>query len=161
MLNILILNAWLIFHPLHVTLTSIDQAPGSDSLKVFFRMYYDDFLRDYKLYDPGFTFENAPGNKSIPPDKVLAYFNKRIQIYINHKRLSGKLLSVDIPDNYEICLNLIYKSESNPANFKIRNQILAKFHPDQKNMIFCSIDKNEFAIELTPSNDKGKRKLKN
>ena len=37
------------FHPVHVTLTSIDYVPEIDSFKVFVRMYFDDFLRDYKL----------------------------------------------------------------------------------------------------------------
>jgi hypothetical protein len=49
MFKTLFFSIWLLFHPVHVTITSIDYIPGMDSFKVFVRMYLDDFLRDYKL----------------------------------------------------------------------------------------------------------------
>ena len=61
-------------HPVHVTLTSIDQIQGSDSMKVFFRMYYDDFLRDYKLYDPNSNLEKISVNQSFPADLINQIF---------------------------------------------------------------------------------------
>ena len=57
MLKILILPILFAFHPVHVTLTTIEQAQGTDTMKVFFRMYYDDFLRDYKMFDPNSNLE--------------------------------------------------------------------------------------------------------
>ena len=74
------------FHPVHVTLTSIDQAQGSDSLRVTFRMYYDDFLRDYKLYDPDFNPQKISGDQAFPAYLLSKYFNDRVHIYINNKR---------------------------------------------------------------------------
>ncbi len=65
MLRILILPLLLVFHPVHVTVTTINQAQGNDSMKVFFRMYYDDFLRDYKSFDPDFNIENLSGDKPV------------------------------------------------------------------------------------------------
>lgn len=154
MLKILILPALLIFHPVHVTLTSIDQAQGSDSLKVTFRMYYDDFLRDYKLYQPDFDPAKASGDNPFTADQLYDYFNNRVDICINNRRLKGKLLDVDIPDNYEIILSLLYKSVREPVKFRIRNQVLTRLYDDQKNMIFISINRYEEGIRLTSKHRK-------
>lgn len=147
------------FHPVHVTLTSIDQAQGSDSLRVTFRMYFDDFLRDYRLYNPEFNTQEISGSQSFPAEMLTEYFNDRVHIYINNKRLTGKLMAVDIPDNYEIILSLLYKSDKEPKKFKIRNQVLTRLYADQKNMIFFSINKYEAAMRLTKKRQKETTRL--
>jgi hypothetical protein len=140
-------------------MTSIDQVQGTDSLKVFFRMYYDDFLRDYKLYDPDCNLEEISGDQSFPADLINKYFNHRVHIYVNNKLLIGKLLTVNIIDN-EICLNLLYRSDKIPKKIKIRNQVLTGLYSDQTNMIFISINKFEEAIRLTPEHYKETYSLK-
>jgi hypothetical protein len=156
MLKILILPLFLVFHPVHVTVTTIDQAQGTDSMRIFFRMYYDDFLRDYKSFDPDFSFEKISGDKSVPDNMIIKYFNDRVKIYVNHKLLTGKLLSAS-NDTYEIYLNLLYKSDKNPKKFKIKNQVLTGLYSDQTNMIFINISKNEEAMRLTPEHNKETR----
>jgi hypothetical protein len=153
MLKILILPILLIFHPVHVTLTSIDQIQGSDSMKVFFRMYYDDFLRDYSLYDPECNLEKLSVNESFPADLIIKYFNDKVHIYVNNKLLTGKVLSENIQDN-EIFLKLLYWSDKEPKKIKITNKVLTGLYSDQTNMIFISINKNEQAMRLTPEHDK-------
>ena len=106
MLKILILPILLIFHPVHVTLTTIDQVEGTDSLKVFFRMYYDDFLLDYKLFDRGHNLDKLSVNQSFPAALASNYFNDKVHIYINNKLLTGNVMTVTILDN-EIFLNLV------------------------------------------------------
>ncbi|HEY5124511.1 MAG TPA: DUF6702 family protein, partial [Ignavibacteria bacterium] len=130
MLKTLILPILMIFHPVHVTLTTIDQVQGTDSMKVFFRMYYDDFLRDYKLYDPDCNLEKISVNQSFPDDLANKYFNDKVHIYINNKLLTGKVLTVNIQD-YEIFLNLLYRSDKDPKKIKIRNQVLTGLYSDQ------------------------------
>lgn len=159
MLKVFIFNVLLFIHPVHTSLTTIDQIQGSDTLKVFFRMYYDDFLNDYKLYDPDFSFEKISGDKTIPDDLINNYFNDRVHIYINHKLLVGKLLAVS-NDNYEICLKLIYNSARDPGKFKIRNQVLIKLYDDQTNMIFININKYQDALRLTAEHYEEARDLK-
>ena len=153
MLKIILLPIFLIFHPVHVTLTTINQEEGTDSMKVFFRMYHDDFLRDYKLYDPDGNLEKTPANQSFPIDLITKYFNDKVHIYINNKLLTGKVLTVTIQD-YEIFLNLVYRSVKDPKKIKIRNQVLTGLYSDQTNMIFIKINKNEQAMSLTPEHDK-------
>jgi hypothetical protein len=153
MLKTLILPILLIFHPVHVTLTTINQVQSADSMKVFFRMYYDDFLRDYKLFDPDCNLEKISVTQSFPADLVNKYFNEKVHIYVNNKRLNGKVLTVTVQD-YEIFLNLVYRSDKDPKKIKIRNQVLTGLYSDQTNMIFININKNEEAMRLTPEHDK-------
>ena len=153
MLKIIILPILLIFHPVHVTLTTITQVEGSDSMKVFFRMYHDDFLLDYKLYDPESNLEKTAGNGSFSPDIMNEYFNDKVHIYINNKLLTGKVLNVVIQE-YEIFLNVVYRSVKDPKKIKVRNQILTGLYSDQTNMIFINLNKNEEAMRLTPDHDK-------
>jgi hypothetical protein len=153
MFKIVILPFLLIFHPVHVTLTTIDQVEGADTMKVFFRMYYDDFLRDYKLYDPNRNLEKISVTQSFPADLATKYFNDKIHIYINHKLRTGTVSTVTIIDN-EIFLNLLYRSDKDPKKIKIQNQVLIGLYSDQTNMVFIHINKNEEAMRLTPEHDK-------
>ena len=153
MLKVLTLNIFLFFHPVHVTLTTINQVHDSDTLKVFFRMYYDDFLLDYKLFDPAGNREKLTVNQSFPSDLANKYFNDRIHIYVNNKLLTGNVLTVTILDN-EIFLNLIYLSDKVPKKIKIRNQVLIGLYTDQTNIVFININKNEEAMRLTPEHYK-------
>jgi hypothetical protein len=159
MLKILIINTLLFFHPVHSTLTSIEQVQGSDTLKVFFRIYYDDFLNDYKLYDPGFSFEKSPGDKITADNRINKYFNDRVHIYINRKLLSGRLLTVT-NDNFEICLKLVYISDKKPRQFKIRHEVLIGLYSDQTNMVFLNIGNYQDAMRLTPEHYVEIRNLK-
>jgi hypothetical protein len=149
MLKILVIPILLIFHPVHVTVTTIDQAQDSDSLKVFFRMYYDDFLRDCKLFNPESNPEKISADRSLFNDVINKYFNSRVRIYVNNKLLHGKLLTADIIYD-EICLNLVYMSDRNPKKIKIRHQVSIALYSDQTNMIFININKNKEAMRLTP-----------
>ena len=159
MLKTFILPILLIFHPVHVTLTSINQVQDNDTLKVFFRMYYDDFLLDYKLYDPDCNIGKISGDQSFPADLMNRYFNDKVHIYVNSKLLIGNLLTMNIFEN-EICLNMVYRSDKKPKKIKIRNQVLTGLYSDQTNMIFIKINKFEEAMRLTPEHDKETYNLK-
>lgn len=137
------------FHPVHVTLTTITQTQDSDTMEVFFRMYYDDFLRDYKVYDPQTKLEKISGSDSFPADLLNNYFSDKVRIYINNRLIAGKLLTVDIIDN-EVFLKLFYLSTKAPKKIRIKNQVLTGLYTDQTNMVFISINKNEEALRLTP-----------
>lgn len=158
MLKVLILNIFLIFHPVHVTLTSIDQAQGSDTLKVFFRMYYDDFLRDYKLFDQDFKGVGISDNNPVTDGQIIKYFNYRVRIYINNKLLIGRLAALS-NDNIEITLKLLYKSEAKPVKFRIQHKVLTGLYYDQANMVYLNINNYQDALKLTPGHLTEKRIL--
>ena len=159
MIKALILNTFLLLHPLHVSLTTITQDQGSDTLKVFFRMYYDDFLKDYKLLDPDF---NSGGNNDtiiIPDNQIAQYYNNRVQIFINRKQLEGKLEKIS-DESYEIHLNMFYLSDKKPRNFRIRSRILTGVYSDQSNMIYININGYEDAMKLTVDHIEEDRSLR-
>ncbi len=159
MIKVLILNAFLLLHPLHVSLTTITQDQGSDTLRVFFRMYYDDFLRDYKLYDPDFNPGTTNDTIIIPDNRIAQYYNDRVQVFINRKKLEGKLEKISY-ESYEIHLNMFYLSDKKPRNFRIRSRILTGVYGDQSNMIYLNINGYEDAMKLTVDHTEEDRSLK-
>jgi len=44
MIKLALFSVWILFHPVHVTLTSIDYVKERRALDVFVKLYYDDFL---------------------------------------------------------------------------------------------------------------------
>jgi hypothetical protein len=151
MFKALIINLFFLLHPVHVTLTTVNQAQDCDTMKVFFRMYYDDFQRDYKLYYPDFNPGENGDTSGISTEMLLKYFNDRVNIYINNKLLPAKINEFSV-DSYEIRINLIYNSVKNPGKFRIRNQILTNVYNDQANMVYLNIGKYQNAINLTVGN---------
>jgi hypothetical protein len=122
-------------------------------MKVFFRMYFDDFLKDYGLFDPGYDLQKHTESQSFPADLLVKYFNDRVNIYVNNKRLTGKVVDLNIQNN-EILMNLLYRSDKDPKKIRIRNQILTHLYNDQTNMVFLSINNNEQAMRFTPDHEK-------
>jgi hypothetical protein len=133
-------------------MTSIEHIPGTDSLKVFCRMYFDDFLKDYQTIDDDKDLTTIFGNQPFPTDLVNKYFNSKVYIYVNNKLLIGKLLTMNLADN-EISLNLHYKSDKKPKKITVRNMILTGWFSDQVNMTIVRIDKFEKGIKLTPEHN--------
>ncbi len=152
MLKILILPIFLIFHPLHVTMTSIEHIPGTDSLKVFCKMYFDDFLHDYQTIDDDRDLNTIFGKQPFPADLVNKYFNSKVSIYVNNKLLFGKLLTMTLAEN-EITLNLHYKTDKNPKKITVRNMMLTGWFSDQVNMTIVRTEKFEKGIKLTPEHN--------
>jgi hypothetical protein len=151
MLKILTLFIWFAFHPVHVTLTSIDHIPDTDSLKVFVRMYYDDFLLDYKLFDKDAITGDFVKNQIFPASLMNRYLEKKVIIYVNNKQLQGKLLTLDlvIPEN-EISMNLVYMLDKKPRIITVRNEMMTELYADQANMTIIRMNDFEEGVKLTP-----------
>jgi hypothetical protein len=150
MLRVLALSIFLFFHPVHVTLTSIDQIPGTDSLKVFVRMYYDDFLRDYKLFDAASVSQNEfPSGEPFPADLMNNYLNGKVIISVNNKLLKGKLLNLVMKDN-EISINMLFKTVKKLRTISVTNLIMTGLYSDQSNMTMIKVGDFEDGVKLTP-----------
>ena len=152
MLRILAISLWLIIHPGHVTMTSIDYVQGTDSLKVSCRMEFDDFLKDLQTIDDDRNLNRIFSKQPFPADLINQYFNSKVFIYINNKLLIGKLLTANLTDN-EILLNLIYKSDKKPKRITVRNMILTGWYSDQTNLTLIRINNFEKGIKLTPGHN--------
>jgi hypothetical protein len=152
MLKTLVISLWLIMHPGHITMTSIDYVQGTDSLKVSCQMDFDDFLKDLQTIDDDRNLYRLFNKQPFPSDLINQYFNSKVFIYINNKLLIGKLLSSDISERY-INLNLIYRTGKKPRNITVRNMILTGWYSDQTNLMIIRINNFEKGIKLTPEHN--------
>ena len=148
MFKILVITLWLIMHPGHVTMTSIDYVQGTDSLKVFCRMEFDDFLKDLQTIDDDRNLYRLFSKQPFPSDLINQYFNSKVFIYVNNKLLTGKLLSAKITDT-EINLDLNYRLAKKPKSITVRNMILTGWYSDQINLMIIRINNFEKGIKLT------------
>jgi len=148
MLKTLFLSFWFILHPVHVTLTSIDYIPEADSFRVFVRMYYDDFLLDYRLMMGEKQNENLSDYKIFPENLMWQYISEKINIFVNNRQLKGKLVDLEQVDN-EISMNLLYSSGRRPRIVTVKNMIMTQLYSDQANMTIIRINDFEEGIKLT------------
>ena len=151
MIKSLVLALYFIMHPVHVSLLSIDHIPDTDSVKVFVRMYYDDFLLDYKLFDKDVDTSYLSNNQFFPEDLMSRYLAEKVIINVNNKPLQGKLLNLELAagDN-EISANLFYRSDKKPEIVSIRNEIMTGLYDDQANMTIIRVSGFEEGVKLTP-----------
>jgi hypothetical protein len=148
MLKCLVFSFWLIFHPVHVTLTSIDYNPEQDSLKVFVKLYLDDFLLDI-----GASGEKTQGrdfSKADSGSMKLAenYLNSKLIIKVNNKLISGKLSEMEVVDN-EVKLNIEYNKVRNPETITVKILIMTELYKDQSNFLILKVNEFEEGIKLT------------
>lgn len=151
MVKILALVFSVIFHPVHVSLTSIEHVPGTDSVKVFVRMYFDDFLLDYKLFDKNTSLDNETDSQLFPEEMLANYLAEKLIISVNNKQIEGKLLNrVLAAQENEISANLVYLVVRKPEVIAVRNEIMTKLYDDQANMTIIRVRNFEEGVKLTP-----------
>jgi hypothetical protein len=143
---------WMLIHPGHMTMTSIDYVQGTDSIKVSCTMEFDDFLKDLQTIDDDRNLKLFFSKQPFPSDLINQYFNSKVFIYVNNKLLIGKLLSANIIDN-NINLNLFYRSVKKPKSITVRNMILVGWYSDQTNLMIIRISNLEKGLKLTPDHN--------
>jgi len=159
MFKVLFISIWVALHPVHVTLTSVDYIPEKDSFKVFVRMYFDDFLKDYRLsfgeiQENGFSGENPSSLEAMQK-----YLSEKVVLAVNSKELSAKLQDMSLADN-EVSMNLIYGINKNPKTVTVKNLIMTKLYADQANMIIVRVNDFEEGVKLTAEVTENTFKLK-
>ena len=151
MFKSLVLSLCLILHPVHVTMTSIDYVPENDSLKVYLRMYYDDFLLDLAISGESkgidFFTSGSPESKEV----MESYINKKLIIKVNKKLLAGKLNDLEIVDN-EVKLDIDYNTTKKPLSLTVNNQIMTGLYSDQSNLMIVRVGNFEEGVKLTSDN---------
>jgi len=151
MVKILVLAISIIFHPVHVSLTSIEHVPGTDSVKVFVRMYFDDFLLDYKLFDKNVSLNYDTDSQSFPKEMLGRYLAEKLIISVNNKQIEGKLLNrVLAAQENEISANLVFLAVRKPEVIAVRNEIMTGLYDDQANMTIIRVSNFEEGVKLTP-----------
>ncbi len=151
MVKILVLAISVIFHPVHVSFTSIEHVPGTDSVKVFVRMYFDDFLLDYKLFDNNASLDYGSESQSFPEELLGKYLAEKLIISVNNKQIEGKLLNrVLAAQENELSANLVFLGARKPEVIAVRNEIMTELYDDQANMTIIRVSNFEEGVKLTP-----------
>lgn len=148
MFRILIFSIWIAFHPVHVTLTSIDFNQEKESFKVFVRMYFDDFILDSKLKGEVIQKELFSGDDPASIKYMEKYLEENVVIKVNDNQLSVKLLDMNMADN-EVSMNLNYDCGKNPKTITVKNLIMTSLYTDQANMVIVKIKDFEEGVKLT------------
>lgn len=148
MCRILFFSIWFLFHPVHVTMTSIDYVPEMKSYKVFIRMYFDDFLRDCHLEAGDIQNKQFSENNSTSRDVMEKYLKEKIVIKVNEEQLSGKLKEMNLADN-QISMTLEYGAGKQPKTITVKNLIMIGLYSDMSNMLIVKINDFEEGLKLT------------
>jgi len=144
----LILLFWLIFHPVHVTLTSIDYVPEDNSFEVFIKLYFDDFLLDAEHDEDDFLNSEKSKSKEI----IENYINQKLIIKVNDRISIGKVNNFEVLDD-EVKVYMKYETSEKPKELLVQNLIMTELYSDQLNFLIIKIDKFEegfiFTSEIT------------
>jgi hypothetical protein len=148
MVKILCLSIWFLFHPVHVTLTSIEYMPEAGSFKVFIRMYFDDFMRDSKLGGVEIKEKEFSVTDASSIDLMQKYLERKVIIKVNEKQLLGKIQDINLTDN-EISMNLEYATLKKLKTVSVKSLIMTGLYGDMSNMVMVKVKDFEEGVKLT------------
>lgn len=148
MVKTLFFSIWFLLHPVHVTLTSIDYVPELNSFKVFVRMNFDDFVRDYQLNGAVIQNKDFSTANVSSMNEMQKYLDEKVTLKVNEKQLTGKLQNMSLTDN-EISMNIEYGPGKKPVSVTVKNLIMTGLYADQANMIIIRINDFEEGCKLT------------
>ncbi len=147
MLRILTFSILTLFHPVHVSITSIDYIHDMRAFRVYIRMYYDDFLLDSKANT--IQVNNFSATASSSKDLVNEYIHEKILIKADENQLIPKLRDIKLKDN-EINIYLDYPTGKKPGTVSVRNLIMTSLYGDQSNMVIVKVNDFEEGVKLSP-----------
>jgi hypothetical protein len=159
MLKILFCTIWFIIHPIHLSLLSIDYIPEKETVNVFLRIYYDDFL-----LDSGFKAGHENGIDKIADtlafrDLIAGYANDKVNIIVDGRHIPVNLNRYNLSDN-ELSMNLSFKVNGNISTVMVRNLIMTSLYGDQANMVIIKAGSHEEGVKLTPEKTEQTFKIK-
>lgn len=148
MVRTLFFSIWFLFHPVHVTLTSIDYNAEINTFKVFVRMYFDDFISDCKLTGNVIQNKDFSDVNTSSLTAMENYLAEKVILRVNEIQLAGKLHDMKLVDN-EISMNLEFKSVKKPKTLTVKNFIMTGLYSDMSNMMIVKVNNFEEGIKLT------------
>jgi hypothetical protein len=148
MIKLALFSVWILFHPVHVTLTSIDYVKERRALDVFVKLYYDDFLLECSNEGRELKPSGSAGGNDDLRILMEKYLGEKIIIKINDKMVHGKLKDIGVQDN-EARVNLEYRDVQKPATIAVENLIMTGLYTDQANMLIIRIGDFEQGVKMT------------
>ena len=148
MFRLLFFSIWLVTHPVHVSLMSIDYVPDKEIFKVFLRIYYDDFLLDAGIKTADQKSLDFSVNNPFTQEVMTNYVNDRIRISINKKQIPVKLGEMNLSEN-ELRMNWFFSSTRKVSSITVKNLVMTSLYSDQANMIIVKVNDFEKGVKLT------------
>lgn len=148
MLKVLLLPLWLLFHPVHVSLLSIDYAPEKEVFNVFLRIYYDDFLLDSGISADDQKKLDFSDNSSYTDEVLKRYIDSKLMIFVNGKMIPGWIEKKDLSDN-ELRMNLVFRPVKIIKSVTVKNLIMTSLYADQANMTILKVNEFEQGVKLS------------
>lgn len=141
---------WFIFHPVHVTLLSINYMPETSNYNGFIRIYLDDLLLDSDLSGFGISKDKLIAKERASVEMLERYLNEKVVIKVNEKHTPGSItkVSIDVERN-EVDVNLLFVNGGKPGTITVKNLIMTNLYKDQANMVIVKADDFEEGVKLT------------
>lgn len=150
---------FLLAHPVHVSLMSMEYSEKSDAFNVFLKIYADDFLLDYRLITGDTSKIDFIADKVKAETLVTKYLNETVQIFAEGKKLDGKLLNLESSEG-ELKMDLIFNNKKRSKNYLVKNLIMTALYKDQSNLLIFRYGDYEEGIKLTPEKQEQLFKVK-
>ena len=149
MVQTLFLSLWVLLHPVHVSILSIDFSDERKQYDIFVRLYYDDFLLDSGMTAGESSKLVFSGDDSYTKEFLMSYVTEKIKIFVNNKPVTVKLQKSDMSEN-ELRMNLSVNAVKKINTIKVKNMIMTSLYGDQANMIIVKVNEFEEGVKLTP-----------
>lgn len=142
---------WFSFHPVHVTLTSIDYIPETNDFKGFVRVFLDDFLLDCQLFGYTVQQDKLISGNSEAIAALEKYLNGKLIIRVNDIVVKGKIVEVKVKANdNELDIDISFENEKHPETIKVKSLIMTDLYKDHSNMVIVKVNDFEQGVKLTP-----------
>lgn len=142
---------WFIFHPVHVSLLSIDYVPETSNFNGFIRIYLDDLLLDCGLSGFAISRDKLISREEATVETFERYLNDKVVISINGKHTRGRITKIDVnAGSNEVNVNMLFENSGNPLTITVKNLIMTGLYKDQANMVIVKADDFEEGVRFTP-----------
>ena len=148
MLKTIILSFIVLAHPVHVSLMSVEYYEKTDVFNVFLKIYFDDFMLDYRLLTGDTAKFDFMANKENAESLIGKYLNEKVQIFAEGKKLDWKLMKFDSSDG-ELKMDLTFNNKTKSKYFLVKNHIMTDLYKDQSNLLIFRYGNFEEGIKLT------------
>jgi hypothetical protein len=149
MLKFVLLSLFVLPHPVHVSLMSIEYSENKNIFNVFLKVYSDDFVLDYRMLTSDTSKIDFSSENVSAKNAVTRYLNEKVQIFAEGVKLDSKLLDLENSDG-ELKMNLTYNYKK-AKSYVVRSLIMTDLYNDQSNLLIFRYGNYEEGIKLTPA----------
>jgi hypothetical protein len=149
MLKASILSLFILAHPVHVSLMSVEYSEKSDAFNVFLKINSDDFILDYQLLTGDTSKIDFESKKEASKTLIGKYLNEKVQILAEETKLEGKLMKFDSSEG-ELKIDMLFKNKKKSAYYLVKNLIMKDLYMDQTNLLIFRYGNFEEGVKLTP-----------